>query len=168
MKDFGNIVYRPETKAYVIRNNTYTVPHPDDETVPAEIHAEFDALYAEVDAYSKEHPDMVTEEQPYEPTPEEIAAAELAEAKGERAEAVSQIVVTVDGMDFDGDEVSQERMARTITAATATGEDMSATTTWVLHDNTVATVTIQQLATALRLAGEKQTELWTIPYENEE
>lgn len=67
MTDFGNIIYRPNTKAYVIRNNTYTVPHPDDETIPAEIHAEFDALYAEVDAYAKEHPDMVTEEQPYEP-----------------------------------------------------------------------------------------------------
>lgn len=67
MTDFGNIIYRPNTKAYVIRNNTYTVPHPDDETIPAEIHAEFDVLYAEVDAYAKEHPDMVTEEQPYEP-----------------------------------------------------------------------------------------------------
>lgn len=62
MIDFGHITYRPDTKAYVIRDNTYTIPHPDDEMVPAEIHAEFDALYAEVDAYAKEHPDMVTEE----------------------------------------------------------------------------------------------------------
>lgn len=62
MTDFGHITYRPDTKAYVIRDNTYTVPHPDDETVPAEIHAEFDALYAEVDAYANEHPDMVMEE----------------------------------------------------------------------------------------------------------
>lgn len=74
MKDFGNIIYRPNTKAYVIRNNTYTVPHPDDETVPAELHAEFDALYAEVDAYAKEHPDLVTEEQPYEPPAPDVGS----------------------------------------------------------------------------------------------
>lgn len=98
-------------------------------------------------------------------TAEEIAADELAAAKNVRAQAVSKIVVVVDGMTFDGDETSQERMARTITAAVATGEDMSATTTWVLADNTVAQVTIRQLAQALRLAGEQQTELWTVPYE---
>lgn len=98
-------------------------------------------------------------------TDEELAAEELAQAKAERATAVSKITVTVDGMTFDGDEVSQERMARTITAAVATGEDMSATTTWVLADNTVAQVSMQQLAQALRAAGEAQTEFWTIPYE---
>ena len=100
-------------------------------------------------------------------TDEEIAAEELAAAKAERADAVSKIVVTVDGMVFDGDEPSQERMARTITAAVATGEDMSATTTWVLADNTVAQVSIPQLAQALRAAGEQQTELWTVPYQEE-
>ena len=77
MKDFGNIIYRTETKAYVIRNNTYTVPHPDDETVSAEIHAEFDALYAEVDAYAKEHPEKVTEEQPYEPPASDVDSVRL-------------------------------------------------------------------------------------------
>lgn len=98
-------------------------------------------------------------------TDEEVAAEELAQAKAERAAAVSKITVTVNGMVFDGDETSQERMARTITAAVATGEDMSATTTWVLADNTVAQVSMQQLAQALRAAGEAQTELWTMPYE---
>ena len=100
-------------------------------------------------------------------TDEELAAEELAQAKAERADAVSKITVTVDGMVFDGDEVSQERMARTITAAVATGEDMSATTTWVLADNTVAQVSMQQLAQALRAAGEAQTELWVVPYNKE-
>lgn len=100
-------------------------------------------------------------------TDEELAAEELAQAKAERADAVSRITVTVDGMVFDGDETSQERMARTITAAVATGEDMSATTTWVLADNTVAKVSIKQLAQALRAAGEAQTELWTMPYQTD-
>lgn len=98
--------------------------------------------------------------------PKDVAEAEaLAQAKAERAAAVSSITVTVDGMVFDGDEVAQERMARTVTAATATGASMDDTTTWVLHGSIVAKVTIRQLATALRLAGEEQTRLWTIPYE---
>ena len=98
--------------------------------------------------------------------PQELVEAEaLAQAKAERAAAVAAITVTVDGMTFDGDEVAQERMARTVTAATATGASMDDTTVWVLHDNTVATPTIRQLATALRMAGEAQTALWTVPYE---
>jgi biopolymer transport protein ExbD len=100
-----------------------------------------------------------------EPTEEELAAQALAQAKAERAEAVAAITVEVDGMTFDGDETAQERMARTVTAATATGASMDDTTVWVLHDNTVATPTIRQLATALRMAGEAQTALWTKPYE---
>lgn len=99
-----------------------------------------------------------------EPTEEELAAQALAQAKAERAAAVASITVTVDGMTFDGDEKAQERMARTVTAATATGASMDDTTVWVLHDNTVAQVTVRQLATALRLAGEAQTALWTVPY----
>ena len=100
-----------------------------------------------------------------EKTAEEIADEELAQAKAERASAVSKITVTVDGMVFDGDETSQERMSRTITAAVATGEPMTATTTWVLADNTIAQPSIQQLAQALRAAGEQQTALWAVPYE---
>ena len=100
------------------------------------------------------------------PTPEELAAAELAQAKAERAAAVAAITVKVDGLIFDGDEKAQERMSRTITAATSTGASMDDTTTWVLHDNTVAQVSIRQLAEALRKAGEAQTALWTMPYES--
>lgn len=91
--------------------------------------------------------------------------AEVETAKSTRTEAVAAITVEVDGMVFDGDETAQERMARTVTAATATGASMDDTTVWVLHDNTVATPTIRQLATALRMAGEEQTRLWTVPYD---
>lgn len=91
---------------------------------------------------------------------------ELAQAKAERAEAVSNIVVEVDGMKFDGDEEAQTRMGRTIAAAIALGVDINTyTQTWVLADNTVAMPTIKQLAQALKLAGEEQTKLWTVPYE---
>ena len=99
-----------------------------------------------------------------EPTEEELAELALEQAKSERAAAVAKLTVEVDGLVFDGDEKAQERMARTVTAASATGASMDDTTTWVLHDNTVAQVTIRQLAAALRKAGEAQTALWVIPY----
>lgn len=103
-----------------------------------------------------------------EPTPEEIEAQELAEAKVERAEAVSKIIVEVDGMKFDGDETAQTRMGRTISAAMALGVDLNTEKrTWVLADNTVAKPTIAQLAKALELAGNEQTRLWTVPYQSD-
>ncbi|WP_429060933.1 DUF4376 domain-containing protein [Aeromonas hydrophila] len=78
------------------------------------------------------------------------------EWKAERQSQVDAIIVEVDGLIFDGDEVSQNRMARAVTAADA----MTETTEWTLHDNSVATVTIQQLKAACRRAGEAQTLIW--------
>ena len=95
-----------------------------------------------------------------DPTAEEIAQQELNKAKAERANAVENITVWVDGMEFDGDEISQQRIARSIIAL-EDGELM----TWVLHDDTIAEVTKEQLKQVLRKAGEKQTELWTVPYQ---
>ena len=94
--------------------------------------------------------------------PEEVA---LLNAKAERAKAVASITVEVDGMVFDGDETAQDRMARAITMFQASNLPDDYTTAWVLADNTVAQVTVNQLAQALLLAGQKQTELWTKPYE---
>lgn len=93
-------------------------------------------------------------------TEEEIAAKELEKAKAERAEYVSKIVVEVDGMKFDGDETSQDRMARSVVAL----NDDTETVQWVLADNTIAQVTRVQLKQALRLAGEAQTAIWANPY----
>lgn len=97
------------------------------------------------------------------PTPEEVAAQELDKAKTERATNVSKIVVEVDGMQFDGDEASQARMSRALQVAEITG---LTTTEWVLYNNTIATVTKEQLAQALSQALQQQGELWTKPYEN--
>ena len=100
-----------------------------------------------------------------EKTPEELAEEAMQAAKNERADAVSKITVEVNGMTFDGDETAQDRMARAITMFTSSGLPADTTTSWVLADNTVAQVTIGQLTQALLLAGQKQTELWTKPYE---
>ena len=84
----------------------------------------------------------------------------LNEAKTKRAEEVASITVEIDGMVFDGDEKAQERMARAVIMANSLEEE----TEWVLHDNTVAIVTAEQLKRACREAGKKQTELWIVPY----
>ncbi len=120
-----------------------------------------------------EYYEVVEDERPPEPTAEEIAereaAEKLAQAKADRASAVSKLTVTVDGMVFDADETSQNRMARVVSGAQALGVDLTTTTQiWVLADNTVATPTVAQLAQALKLAGEAQTALWTKPYEETE
>lgn len=76
--------------------------------------------------------------------------------KSEREDRVRAIVVEVDGLRFDGDEEAQNRMARAVAAA----DLMTDTTEWTLADNTVATVSVQTLKTACRLAGEEQTRIW--------
>lgn len=99
---------------------------------------------------------------------EQIEAETLAQAKADRANAVSKITVWVDGMEFDGDEESQQRLSRVVSIASTLGVDIDNTyQTWVLANNTIAQVTIRQLARACELAGKKQTELWTKPYESE-
>ena len=68
-------------------------------------------------------------------------------------------VTTTSNKVFDGDEVSQGRMSRAIVALQAAGIQ---TTQWKLTDNTVATVTLQELSEALILAGTEQTRIWVL------
>lgn len=101
-------------------------------------------------------------------TAEEQAQADLDAAKAERATAVERLTVTVNGKVFDADETSQNRMSRVVSGAQALGVDLETTTQiWVLADNTIAQPTVAELAQALKLAGEAQTALWTVPYQTE-
>lgn len=101
-------------------------------------------------------------------TAEEQAKADLDAAKATRATKVDALTVTVKGMVFDADETSQNRMSRVVSGAQALGVDLNTTTQiWVLADNTVAQPTIAQIAQALKLAGEAQTALWTVPYQTD-
>ena len=85
-------------------------------------------------------------------------AAAHEQKKAARTEAVARIrVTTASGKVFDGDETSQTRMARAVVALQAAGQ---AETVWVLADNAPATVTLDELAEALALAGAEQTRLW--------
>jgi len=75
--------------------------------------------------------------------------------KAERAQATEEITVIVDGMELDGDEEAQTRMARAIT-----GLEPEETQRWKLTDNTWVELTREKLKEALRLAGQAQTQLW--------
>lgn len=84
-----------------------------------------------------------------------VAEIQRQKFKRERQALVDAIVVEVQGMRFDGDEISQTRMARAITALQA-----EETILWVLADNTAVQVTKEQLVEALRLAGQAQAAIW--------
>lgn len=93
-------------------------------------------------------------------TPAEQAAASAQKVyedfKDSRDKAVSELVVEVDGLVFDGDEDSQNRMARVI--AVSSSEDDS--TLWRLANNTTESVTVRQLKAVLKAASIEQTALW--------
>lgn len=92
-------------------------------------------------------------------TPEEVERnlkREILKAKNLRDAQVSELVITIaSGLSFDADETSQNRMTRAITASVP-GD----TTSWKMADNTVATITHEDLKEALALAGAAQTALW--------
>ena len=91
-------------------------------------------------------------------TEEDLAREARELFKQERAKAVAAIVVEVDGLLFDGDEISQGRMARAIVAM-----EEEETALWVLANNEDVLVTRAQLKEALRLAGAAQTAVWVMP-----
>lgn len=83
------------------------------------------------------------------------AAAHVAWKAARSARVAAIKVTTAAGRVFDGDELSQTRMARAISAM-----DDADTTLWVLADNTPAQITRSELKEALRLAGEAQSAIW--------
>ena len=66
-------------------------------------------------------------------------------------------VTTSSNKTFDGDEKSQDRMARAINIASISGQTE---TQWKLADNTIVTVTLDELKEALSLAGKRMSEMW--------
>lgn len=81
------------------------------------------------------------------------------ELKQQRDAAVDANTVEVNGKVFDGNEVAQARMTRALKVAEITG---MTTVTWVLADNTAATVTVAELSQALALSMLRQGELWQL------
>lgn len=75
--------------------------------------------------------------------------------KMRRQSLVDEITVLIDGMLFQGDELSQGRMLRR--AETMIGDE---TVEWVLADNSVALVTADQLRAAAREAVDEMGRIW--------
>lgn len=85
-------------------------------------------------------------------------------AKWARAEQVAAIVVTTAaGRAFNGDETSQNRMSR---AVTAMGD--ADLVPWVLASNALDNVSRAELQEALRLSGAAMAALWIKPYQQGE
>lgn len=89
----------------------------------------------------------------------QTAIATRNEAKLVRQRSVDAIKVTANGKVFDGDEISQGRMARAIIGLQAAGLP---TIEWVLADNTVTQATVAELTEAMILAGRAQGAVWII------
>lgn len=75
--------------------------------------------------------------------------------KEEKQQKVNEIIVTVGGMAFQGDELSQSRMLKA-TECLQDDEEVN----WILADNSVARVTKLQLRQALALSVSKMGEIW--------
>lgn len=86
------------------------------------------------------------------PTDEELRQ----QFKLQRQQALDTATVEYQGMVFDADEESQNRMMRPILAL----PDDVTTQLWVLHDNSVVYLTKPQFKEVLALAGQKQTDIW--------
>jgi len=86
------------------------------------------------------------------------AVKERAAFKVVRDATVQAAIVTTSlGNTFDADEKSQERMARAILIAQATGQE---STWWVMEDNSTKEITLSDMIEALALAGQAQSEAW--------
>lgn len=101
---------------------------------------------------------MTPEEVEAHTNPPKTAEQLREEWKASRAAAVEAIdVTTAAGNTFDGDEISQGRMARAILGLqTMPGSAV----TWVLADNSVIQATAAELSEALALAGAAQAAIW--------
>jgi hypothetical protein len=95
-------------------------------------------------------------------TKEEMVKQAIAELRRERSARVEAIQVTYNGKLYDGDETSQDRLARSI-AALSDGQTIS----WRASDDSFSELTKPDLINILTLAGQEQTALW-IEYANKE
>jgi hypothetical protein len=81
------------------------------------------------------------------------------EFKETRKNSLASSTVEFEGMVFDSDETSQNRMLRPISLL----QNDTDTQVWVLNDNTVVNLTRPQFLGVLLLAGEQQTNMWVQP-----
>lgn len=84
-----------------------------------------------------------------------LEQAKTAADKQRRQVQVDALVVEIDGLLFQGDELSQGRMLRR-----AETMEVDETVGWVMADNTVVQVTSAQLRAAAREAVDEMGRIW--------
>lgn len=146
-----NIIYRYEGKDY---SNPYYLRKPIWEKQKKIIRIPTDNFVDEWAKYGVEYIEV-------KPSEEETAKEEFLRALESRDREVSGIVVNVDGMQFNGDEESQRRIAIALKVAEITGKTEWQ---WVLANNEVKTVTTKQLEEVLIQASEQLENLWPEPH----
>lgn len=94
------------------------------------------------------------------PTEAELAEQIRATFKAARQTLLDNLEITHDGVIYQADEVSQDRMARAIVAM----ETFPAETTinWVAKDNSIHSLTRADLQAMLGLAGIAQANIWVM------
>ena len=95
-------------------------------------------------------------------SPEGLRAEAVAQRelfKVDREKKVEAITVTVGGKIFNGDETSQNRMARAIIGLQAAGVSVI---NWTLANNESTPVSLVELTTALILSGQAQSAVWVL------
>lgn len=88
----------------------------------------------------------------------EVAEKAISEWKANRQTLVDNIEVTYQGVVYQGDEVSQTRMSRAITAL----PDDEITITWVAKDNTEHNLNRLDIKAILFQAGLQQSNIWNL------
>jgi len=101
---------------------------------------------------------VIQAQEDYQNSSEGIAARELSEWKGDRAVTMHQMTVSYNGNTYQADELSQDRMARYITALT----DDTTTVNWLDQANTEVALTKVDLKAILLLCVNKQNEVWNL------
>lgn len=113
-----------------------------------------DAFWSKLSVTRKEVPEP-------KKTEEEISLYNLNLSKRMRNAHIAALSVEVDGLVFDADELSQNRMLATVYCLENSKEK---SVEWVLEDNSVQTVTLDQLKQALAKANKITRDTWPRPY----
>lgn len=77
------------------------------------------------------------------------------EIKNDKEHDLENLTVEYNGLVFDANEISQERINRTIASL-----EIGDTVEWILADNTSSNVNKEVLSNVLSLATKKQSEIW--------
>ena len=117
---YTNIIHRTIDDSYVCLEYGH-IPNPLDKTLTFSIRQKYASRWKDIDAYAKEHPELVTEEGPAIHSIAEQKASKLAEINAAYEDAVSRFVTTypeIERLTFDKQEAEARAWLADISART--------------------------------------------------